>query len=103
MIILPLLPILLKQFAGSVGQITFRSPPVSRPKRGAYRDRHGRWARDAMDASGSARRARPSVRRNRVVPIPRRWDQAGDDACASRRPRWLTSPDTGENTYKPLA
>jgi hypothetical protein len=56
-----------------------------------------------MDASGSARRARPSVRRNRVVPIPRRWDYASDDACASRRQRWLTSPDTGENTYKPLA
>jgi hypothetical protein len=51
----------------------------------------------------SARRARPSVRRNRVVLIPRRWDYASDDACASRRPRWLTSPDTGENTYKPLA
>ncbi len=51
----------------------------------------------------SARRARPGVRRNRVVLIPRRWDHVGDDACASRRPRWLTSPDTGENTYKPLA
>ena len=56
-----------------------------------------------MDALRNARRARPSVRRNRVVPIPRRWDYAGDDARASRRPRWLTSPDTGENTYKPLA
>jgi hypothetical protein len=56
-----------------------------------------------MDALRSARRARPSVRRNRVVLIPRRWDHVGDDARASRRPRWLTSPDTGENTYKPLA
>jgi hypothetical protein len=29
-----------------------RSHPV--PTRGAYRDRHGRWARDAMDAFGDA-------------------------------------------------
>jgi hypothetical protein len=27
----------------------------SRPARGAYRDRHGRWARDAVDAAASAR------------------------------------------------
>jgi hypothetical protein len=25
--------------------------PPSRPTRGAYRDRHGRWARDAVDAA----------------------------------------------------
>ena len=51
------------------------------------------WQRETSEAS--------SVRRNRVVLISRRWDYAGDDACASRRQRWLTSPDTGENTYKP--
>jgi hypothetical protein len=27
--------------------------PTSRPTRGAYRDRHGRWAWDAMDAAAS--------------------------------------------------
>jgi hypothetical protein len=27
--------------------------PTSRPTRGAYRDRHGRWAWDAMDAAVS--------------------------------------------------
>ena len=28
-------------------------PWPSRPERGAYRDRHGRWVRDAMDAAMS--------------------------------------------------
>jgi hypothetical protein len=31
---------------------------ISRPKRGAYRDRHGRWARDAMDAAAHETNAR---------------------------------------------
>src|SRR5690348_12411294 len=47
---------------------------------GAARDRHGRRRRDAVDAgmlSALARRRKHSrVRRNRAVPIPRRWDQA---------------------------
>jgi hypothetical protein len=38
-----------QNYACAVGQITFRSPPVSRPIRGAYRDRHERWTRDAVD------------------------------------------------------
>src|SRR5258706_1128133 len=29
-------------------------PPPSRPERGAFRDRHGRRARDAVDVSGPA-------------------------------------------------
>jgi hypothetical protein len=32
----------------------FRAIP--RPPRGAYRDRHGRWARDAVDANRAERR-----------------------------------------------
>ena len=44
--------------------------------RGALRDRHERWRRDAVDASRAiderVRYGRPS----RVVPIPRRWNQA---------------------------
>jgi hypothetical protein len=31
---------------------------IPHPKRGAYRDRHGRWARDAMDEGSRGRRAR---------------------------------------------
>src|SRR5262249_14306451 len=60
---------------------------------GAFRDRHGRRKRAAMDArvfNAHARgrrdlRGRPS----RVVPAPRRWCQA----CGRSRERWwLTSP-----------
>ena len=68
------------------------------PTRGAYRDRHGRGARDAMDAAlrktSADRRGRPS----RVVPIPRRWGQACGMAMSAFRPdtphgrRWLSSP-----------
>jgi hypothetical protein len=39
-----------KYFALPVGQIIFRTSRHPAPARGAYRDRHGRWARDAMDA-----------------------------------------------------
>jgi hypothetical protein len=63
------------------------SHPV--PARGAYRDRHGRGAWDAMDAAARRTSAADRGRRNRVVPIPRRWDQA----CGQcRRRRWLSSP-----------
>ncbi len=60
------------------------------PARGAYRDRHGRGVRDAMDAAvrqtSAARRGRPS----RVVPIPRRRDQPL--RLKSLGGRWLSSP-----------
>jgi|tagenome__1003787_1003787.scaffolds.fasta_scaffold20918171_1 hypothetical protein len=46
--------------------------------RGAYRDRHGRWARDAVDERRRERRTRvPCGRRSRVVLMPRRWHQVG--------------------------
>jgi hypothetical protein len=40
-------------FACDVGQITGTSSRIPRFLRGAFRDRHGRWAREAMDASGA--------------------------------------------------
>src|SRR5712664_3835072 len=68
--------------------------PPARPTRGAYRDRHGRWARDAVDAAafcarGDRRAGRKTCersqstltrddccgRRSRVVLTPRRWRQ----------------------------
>jgi hypothetical protein len=69
-------------------------PPVPPPPGGAYRDRHGRGKRDAVDAADMQRAVRVdehirSVRRNRVVPIPRRWDQASRDereATAANKP-----------------
>jgi hypothetical protein len=47
---------------------------------GAYRDRHGRWMRDAMDALVSPGERDRCGWQSRVVLIPRRWDQVlGDD------------------------
>ena len=62
--------------------------------RGAYRDRHGRWKRDAMDALTLPDEQGRSGRRRRVVLISRRWDQvrkmiAGDGG--------YESPDTEES------
>ena len=86
-----------KYFAFPEMQIRYRKGCLA-PTRGAYRDRHGRRARDAMDAAArktsASRRGRPS----RVVPIPRRWDQACGMALpvlwpgTPRRRRWLSSP-----------
>ena len=50
---LPVVPTCRRLFACDVGQITFRSLRVPCPIRGAYRDRHERWTRDAMDAAMS--------------------------------------------------
>jgi hypothetical protein len=50
------------------------------PFRGAYRDRHERWVRDAMDAAARKTKRACSGRRSRVVLTPRRWRQVGDDA-----------------------
>jgi hypothetical protein len=74
-----------------------RHPALSR---GAYRDRHGRWVRDAVDAATSgaqmcATNDVASGRRSRVVLAPRRWRQV----CGNtRRRRWQQSPVTGEST-----
>jgi hypothetical protein len=48
---------------------------VPLPQEGRTR-RHERWVRDAMDAFGSQDERCRCGRRNRVVLIPRRWDQA---------------------------
>ncbi len=62
--------------------------------RGAYRDRHGRWKRDAVDEKmlkALARRRRHLLGRpSRMVLSPRRWGQACEAIFARRR--WLTSP-----------
>ena len=52
--------VIAKKCACADGQITFKSPRVSRPIRGALRDRHERLVRDAMDVDGVARRAASS-------------------------------------------
>jgi hypothetical protein len=52
---LPVQPLLQKDSGFRLTQIKSTTPP-SRPERGAYRDRHGRWARDAVDAAASGAR-----------------------------------------------
>jgi hypothetical protein len=47
---LPVQPLSQKYSCSRLTQITFISAP-SRPERGAYRDRHGRWARDVVDVA----------------------------------------------------
>ena len=53
-------------------------PPRPAPVRGAYRDRHGRGVRDAMDALGSSRRARPEADGKAVWS---RHPDAGVESC----------------------
>ena len=52
----------------------------SRPSRGAYRDRHGRWARDAVDAAASG--AQWDRRAGLHGPVSNR--RRADDRCCSR-------------------
>jgi hypothetical protein len=44
-----------KYFTSPIGRNTFITHAVSFSQRGAARDRHGRWERDAVDAAASAR------------------------------------------------
>jgi hypothetical protein len=50
---LPVVPMCRRQFACDVGQITSTFPRVPCLSRGAFRDRHERRVRDAMDATPS--------------------------------------------------
>jgi len=71
---------------------SLHSPPLSRPTRGAYRDRHERGA-GCGGRGGAADERHPSGRRSRVVLTPRRWRQvrggnfAGDGDNQARSPR----------------
>jgi hypothetical protein len=62
-----------------------RPHPV--PIRGAFRHRHGRWARDAVDAMVSKGERHQSGRRSRVVLMPRRRHQVCSQAMSA-----LTGP-----------
>jgi hypothetical protein len=61
-----------------------------------------------MDADGgrrfySAGRDAVRIRRSRVVLMPRRWHQAGEDACAIRAgDGGKKARFTGKSAYKPL-
>jgi hypothetical protein len=88
-----------KYFAFSEEQINHMVSSIPHPPRGALRDRHECWARDAMDAAALPDEARLRGRQRRVVLISRRWDQAlrhvpqGDGGYQARTP--------GRARYKP--
>src|SRR5579883_1894866 len=90
---LPVVPICRSPFACGVGQITGTSSRIPCPKRGAYRDRHERWACGVRwTLAYRLTSDRLSGRRSRVVLTPRRWCQVGDNACALRWRWWQESP-----------
>src|SRR6476659_4019797 len=55
-------PLLQKYFASRLTQIRCISKTVSFPPGGAYRDRHGRWGWDAVDARASGARGNRRAR-----------------------------------------
>jgi hypothetical protein len=88
---LPVVLLCRRRRACAVGQIRSTDFAVPHPPRGALRDRHECWARDAMDAVGAHETKRAGRgRRNRVVLVPRRWDQAlgliSPQATAAKKP-----------------
>src|ERR1700730_10412514 len=68
--------------------------------RGAFRDRHGRRARDAVDALATQDERRFGGRRSRVVLTPRRWRQACGRYSAGDGGKKARSP--GRARRKPL-
>jgi hypothetical protein len=66
--------------------------PVPPLPRGAYRDRHGRWVRDVVDAWVLQDELHRGVRRSRVVLTPRRWRQVGGIISAGDGGKQARSP-----------
>jgi hypothetical protein len=77
------------------GKSNLRLPP-SRLTRGAYRDRHGRWVRDAMDALAPQDERR--LKRTAKPCGPGAPTLASSWRKQFRRRRWQKSPVTGEST-----
>jgi hypothetical protein len=71
------------------------------PTRGAFRDRHERWVRDAMDVLATPDERCEYVRRNRVVLIPRRWDQACKMAMSAEADTPGFASDGGNKARSP--
>jgi hypothetical protein len=62
-----------KYFSSRFARNTFTDSRRPASNRGAYRDRHERWVRDAVDAVAAQDERGQSGRRSRVVLAPRRW------------------------------
>jgi hypothetical protein len=70
--------------------------------RGALRDRHERWKRDAMDASVRKTNAPSSVRPSRVVLMPRRRHQVPDRLTLLGNDGGKKARSPGRTRNKPL-
>jgi hypothetical protein len=68
-------PCVKKYFDSLLSQNHFYIHRCPGPHRGAFRDRHGRWVRDAMDAACQKTNDIARGRRSRVVLTLRRWRQ----------------------------
>jgi hypothetical protein len=94
---LPVVPMRRRHVALRISANQRHLPRIPRFSRGAFRDRHGRWARGAMDACSA--RDECAVKRTAKSCGPDfstlkstwRW------CFASRRGRWQESPITGES------
>jgi hypothetical protein len=70
--------------------------------RGAFRDRHERRARDAMDAGCASDEGASRGRRSRGVLIPRRWYQVCGEFRRRRRQQARLSGETTKETVKTI-
>jgi hypothetical protein len=66
------------------GKSSLKARPSRASLRGALRGRHDLPARDAMDAIVPPDERHGGGRRSRVVLMPRRWHQRGDDCFGNR-------------------
>jgi hypothetical protein len=64
---------------------------------GAFRDRHGRWAGDAVDAACQKTNDIARGRRSRVVLTPRRWRQVGERDFTGDGGKQARSPGRARN------
>src|SRR6201999_3190378 len=76
--------------------------PPSRLGLRAYRDRHERGARDAVDAAAHETKRADRGRRSRVVLTPRRWRQVGDNASHYADDSGKKARSLGRARRKPL-
>ena len=84
-------------------------PAIPPRHEGRYGQSSRNVRRGAMDAWGAPDERSPCIRRNRVVPMPRRWHQVGGRAMSALRVRHASSADdggyqarhSGEIAYKP--
>jgi hypothetical protein len=96
---LPVQPPLQKYFASPHTQIRFRTAAVP-AHRGAFRDRHKRWAGDAVDAAASAQLGLRPEKRRRTM-LVRTAKSCGPDTPTLVSSWWATADDGGKQARSP--